>query len=90
MKDIQISNTDTYKGIIKKEYFCDINVNGVSKGISIKRLMDILNINSDEIVCFGDSMNDYSMMDASKANYISEYDNDNDGVAHFINDYILN
>ena len=104
-EDIRIANTNLYNNIEKKDYyFCDITLKEASKGFAIKKLINILNIKENEVICFGDSMNDYTMLEASKyfiamknadkklkekAFMITEDDNDDDGVAKFINKYIL-
>lgn len=103
--DVEITNTNLHAQKEKNYYFCDINIKGISKGLSIKKLMNMLNIKEDETICFGDSMNDYTMLEASeyfiamknaeeklkeKAYMITEYDNNEDGVAKFINQYIIN
>lgn len=105
MKDVEIANTNLYAKKEKDYYFCDINIEGVSKGSSVRRLMDILSIKMDEVMCIGDSMNDYSMLQVCenfiamknadkklmrKASMITEYDNNEDGAAKFISKHILN
>lgn len=102
IKDIKINNTSLNTNTNRKYAFCDLNMNGVSKGIAIQKLMDMLDIANDEIVCFGDSLNDISMFKACKysvamknaeevlkeqAYMITEYDNDEDGLAKFLNKY---
>ena len=62
-----------------------------------------MNLNDDNSLCFGDQMNDYDMFEECGitvamengseelkryANYIAS-SNDNDGVAEFIEDYLL-
>lgn len=104
IKGLIISNTNLGSEIENKSYFCDINVNESSKGIAIEKLLKILNIEKENVVCFGDSMNDYSMFEvcgysvamknaSSKlkeiAYCVTDYDNNEDGVAKFIEEYIL-
>jgi hypothetical protein len=99
-----INNTNIHVSDYRKLYFCDINDGSVSKGNAIKELMSILGISQEEIICFGDSVNDVSMFEACKyciamknavdelkdlAYAITEYDNDEDGAARFIKKYIL-
>lgn len=74
---------------------------GVNKGNAILELAKNLGINADEIVVFGDGENDLSMfrvvkysvamgnaMDSvKKAAYEVTYDNDSDGIAHFLKKY---
>lgn len=75
-----------------------------SKGKAINILLKYLNINKDQTICFGDQMNDYPMFESckysvamingneelkKKATFITEFTNDEDGVAHFIEKYII-
>ena len=102
--DLSITNTNINLTLDNGSYFCDINLKGTSKGIAVKKLMDILNLNIEEVICFGDSMNDYEMFQAcnytvamknatkdlkDKAYFITEFDNNENGVAKFIEKYIL-
>lgn len=81
--------------------FVDLHIN---KGFAIHKLANELQINEDEIAAFGDAGNDVEMLktvglsiamkngsDEIKkiAKYQTDYDNDHDGVAHFIEDHIL-
>lgn len=76
----------------------------INKGFAVQKLADLLNIRMDEIAAFGDAGNDIEMLesvglsvamkngsDAIKAvaMYQTDYDNNEDGVAHFIEDHIL-
>ena len=76
---------------------------GVSKGRGISKLLDYLKISSDEVLCFGDSDNDISMFNVCKykiamknssmrilslADYVT-LSNDEDGVAHFIENNVV-
>lgn len=82
----------------------EISPKGVSKGNNLKTLAEELNIGLDEIMVFGDGENDLSMltlvensvcmingMDSVKAKtkYISDYSNDEDGVAKFVRKMML-
>jgi len=74
---------------------------GVNKGNAILELAKNLGINEDEIVVFGDGENDLSMFRAVKysvamgnamdsvkeAAYEVTYDNDSDGIEHFLTKY---
>lgn len=104
IKEVEINNTSL--GInVKRDYaFLDVNTPGISKGLAIQKLMNILNLNTEEIMCFGDSINDISMFNVCNysvalnnaeeslkklAYMITEYDNDEDGLAKFLNKYFL-
>lgn len=82
----------------------EISPKGVSKGNNLKTLADELGIGMDEIMVFGDGENDLSMlnivensvcmkngMDSVKkqVKYITDEENDNDGVARFVRKMIL-
>ena len=103
--NIQVSNTNMNKELVgTRTYYCDLNIKGNSKGNAVKKLIDYLNIDIKNTMCFGDSINDLSMFEvcnykiamknASKelksiATNITEYDNDHDGVARYIEDKIM-
>lgn len=71
----------------------------MDKAYSLKHLLEILGIGREEMVCCGDSFNDISMIQYAGlgvamanaqeklkdvANYITENDNDHDGIAEVI------
>ena len=73
----------------------DILVKDINKGVGIKILQEKLGIGKENIMAFGDFMNDYEMLQEAKysfamknaipevksvANYITEYTNEEDGV----------
>lgn len=83
-------------------YFFDIVNNNVNKGTAIKYLLKILNINKENSICFGDSINDIEMFNSvgtsvamknsieeikNIADYITDT-NDNDGISTFCNKYL--
>lgn len=83
--------------------FIDCMPVGINKGICINELGEYYNIDRKDIVSFGDGINDIEMLEASGiaismgnavdsvkriADYIS-LSNDDDGVAKFIEKYIL-
>lgn len=84
-------------------YFFDITNTNVSKGIAIGEFIKFMNITKDECMCFGDQMNDIEMFKAcgnpvamgnavdelkKYANYITLTNNE-DGVACFLNKYVI-
>ena len=103
--NIQVSNTNIDKVLEgSRTYYCDLNIKGNSKGKGIKELIKYLNIDISNTMCFGDSLNDLSMFETchykiamknasddlkTRATSITEYDNDHDGVAKYIEENIL-
>lgn len=80
------------------------NINA-SKFHSTNWLINLLNINKDQILCFGDADNDMPLFKVgginiamknatdtlkSNANYVTEFSNDNDGVVDFIKQFTSN
>lgn len=94
--------------IIMQDSFSDrkwieMMAKGVSKYKSIKILSEYLGINNDEIIAFGDGLNDIEMLEKcgygvalknalpevkEKANSITEYDHNNDGVIKYLKEYL--
>lgn len=85
------------------DYFFDINNKNTDKGIGIKELIKYLGIKKEDTIGFGDGVNDYAMfrecgtgvaMGNAKeelkrvADYVTLTNNE-DGVAKFIEEYIL-
>jgi len=77
----------------------ELSPKGVSKGNTLKRLCAKLNIDINDVMVFGDGENDLSMLEVveesvcllngmdtvkAKTKYITEYDNDHDGLAKFV------
>lgn len=87
----------------ESNYYIDVNCMGVSKGNTIKKYLEIFDIKREDSMCFGDHINDASMFDVcgikvamgnanndlkSRADYIT-LSNEEDGVAYFLETYIL-
>lgn len=84
--------------------FIDCMPIGINKGVCINELGKYYNIDRKDIVSFGDGINDFEMLIASGISVsmgngvdglkkISDYiclSNDDDGVAKFIEKYLLN
>ena len=83
----------------------DLGKLDTSKGMAIKMTQQNLGISYDETMVFGDYLNDYSMMLEGKysyamknahpqlkevANFITEKDNDNNGVVETIKEHFPN
>ena len=103
--NIQVSNTNMDKDLpLGRAFYCDLNILGNSKGKAVLELIKYLNINQEDTMCFGDSLNDLSMFKAcyykvamknasddlkAIANYVTKDDNNHDGVAKFIQNNLL-
>lgn len=58
--------------VVSGKYWCDVTTRGVNKGLAIRALRERLNLNKDEIIGFGDHMNDYEMLLECGSAYITE------------------
>lgn len=80
-------------------YFLEVIPQNVDKAYGLKHLLKILGIGNDEMVCCGDSFNDIRMIQyagvgvamkngqeklKAVANYVTENDNDHDGIVEVI------
>lgn len=98
--EIEIGN---YGIETKGNFFADLIVKGTSKGVAIRELFDLFNIEKNNIICFGDSANDISMFESSgikvamkngseevkkMADYITEFSNNENGVIEFLKMYL--
>ena len=87
-----------------KPYFLEVMPFGCAKGESLLRLCGILGIQKEQTLAFGDSMNDESMIKLAGygvamlngneyikniARYITRYTNQQNGIADFLNNYVL-
>lgn len=98
-KMIKVNNED----VEIKYYYTEITKNDVNKWNAIKVLMNKLNIGANEVVTIGDNVNDKEMLEnaglgvvmENSAEYVKEFgnvvvkDNDSDGVAQAIEEYVL-
>lgn len=81
----------------------EINKKGIHKAFGLKKVADYYQIPQDRIIAFGDEDNDLEMIDyagvgvamknaipelKSIANYITDYSNEEDGVASFLEQYL--
>lgn len=93
-----------YTVVQSAPFFLEFLDKSVNKGTGVKALADSLGINKNEVICIGDAGNDIHMIKYAGlgiamgnafselkkvANYIT-YTNEEDGVAHVINKFILN
>lgn len=89
--------------IFEEGFELDIANKESNKGNAINQLLKYLNLTKENAICFGDRMNDYEMFEMCgisvamenaseglkrKASYVT-LSNNNDGVAKFIEKYIL-
>lgn len=103
--DVEISNTNIKNdNSLEKSYFCDINLKGTSKGYAVNKIKEYLKFNYDDTMAFGDSANDLPLFEnvnisvamknssddiKKKTKFVTEYSNNEDGVAKFIEKYII-
>lgn len=87
----------------KEPYYIFINNKSVDKGNAISEFLKAMNIKKEETICFGDRINDITMFNScgntvamknadEELKKIADYitlSNEEDGVADFINKYIL-
>jgi Cof subfamily protein (haloacid dehalogenase superfamily) len=86
-------------------YFLELTPKGTDKGTALAKVAKILNVKQEETIAIGDSMNDEAMIRwagigvamsngderiKSMADLVTEYTNDEDGVAEIIEKYIIN
>ena len=94
---------DRFTIVKSAPFFLEFLNKSVNKGVGVELLASSLNIKQEEIICVGDADNDIHMIEYAglgvamanafpqvkrKANYIT-HSNENDGVAHVINKFIL-
>ncbi|TXH21461.1 MAG: HAD family hydrolase [Chitinophagaceae bacterium] len=95
---------NNYKIAIAGLTWVDVTSSIANKGNALKTLQEKLDISYDETMAFGDYLNDLEMMSAAKysyamknarpeiikaANFITEFDNNNDGVFKTIQKTLL-
>ena len=89
---------------ISKPFFLEIMPKGVGKGKAILSLAEKLSIPKEKTMAFGDSMNDEQMIKMcgfgvamqnaldyikKQADFITEKDNNHDGISDFLEKYVL-
>lgn len=102
-KEIDSSITDSMFMTFSKPFFLEFLNKNANKGSSLIKLAQMLNIKQEEVVAFGDSYNDISMLEVAGTSvamgnsvdevkalcdYVTDT-NDNDGVAKFILENII-
>ncbi len=61
-----------YEIVLGHSVWIDLTLKGVNKGKALRELAGILDINFDEMMAFGDAMNDKEMLESVKYSYIVE------------------
>ena len=97
-------HNDACVGFFTANYLFEYVDPRINKGYGIKKLCDHFGTERKHVVAFGDDSNDIEMLMASGcgvcmkngrdtvkeiADYVSEYTNEENAIAHFIQDYIL-
>ena len=103
-KDLRKDLGEKAEIFISKPYFLEVMPKNCGKGQALLQLAKMLGYSNNQVLIFGDSMNDESMFDCfsttvamkngleyikNKAKYTTEYSHNDDGVAHFLKKYIL-
>lgn len=88
-----------FKVVISGKDWMDISHRSANKGAALQKIQKELGLGRDEIMAFGDFLNDYEMMEVAGhsyamknahpeikkiSRYITEFDNDNNGVVDTI------
>ena len=83
----------------QKNSIHELYISNINKALGIRYVMDYYNIKNDHLICFGDGINDFEMLDMAyigvamkngsdelkrKAKYITDYTNNEDGVIKFL------
>lgn len=98
VKDIVVEKFSSVLEIASSSQTClDFNAKNCSKMAALKYILEHYDINPEEVVAFGDSENDYRMLSfvghpvamkdtymSTKIENISDYKNDEDGVARYL------
>lgn len=103
-KDLKARFSDRAEIFTSKPFFLEIMPKNAGKGQALEELAHRLNISLENVMCFGDSYNDESMMRSAGLSvcmsngkedmknicrYVTRYDNNNDGIADFLNTWVL-
>ncbi len=104
--NLENKNLWEFTDINSNELYFEMDISNKfnNKGKAINKVLEYLNIKKENVACFGDQINDFSMFEScgikismsnavyelkQKADFTTEYSNDEDGVAKFIEKYIL-
>ena len=103
MKDLAEILGNDYNIVNSNPYHIDVMKNGVSKGDTVKILAQITNKSMEKLICFGDEMNDESMLKVAALSAVTSNGNealkkwcdividscDDDGVRKAIEKYCI-
>lgn len=93
-----------YWGSYNGNAFYDIYQNNISKATAIKEVLNYYNTSTNNLFTFGDGVNDVEMLKLSSngvamkngldvvkkaATHVTAFDNNNDGIARFIANYLM-
>ncbi len=96
--------SDELTSFFSNDHFLEIVPRGIDKGFAVRWLCDFLGIPVERSVAAGDAQNDIAMLEAAHigavmcnafpgirehGNYVTEADNNHDGVAEIIRKFIL-
>jgi len=99
---INVSNSYLNQDSSQGHFFFDIVNHNINKGTAVKELLQYLNIKKEQSIGFGDHINDFDLFSEvgfkvamgnanqklkEQADYIT-LSNDENGVAHFLNNFI--
>lgn len=91
--------------VISGNFWLDVTNQKVNKGLALSELQKLWNITPEQTLVFGDQMNDIEMMQTAKfsyamknaepevkriASFVTDYDNDNEGVMRKIEELLNN
>lgn len=103
-KDVIENYPDELTSFFSNDHFLEIVPHGIDKGFAVRWLCDFLGIPVEQSVAAGDAQNDIAMLEAAHigavmcnafpgirehGNYVTEADNNHDGIAEIIRKFIL-
>ena len=103
-KELKEKFSDRAEIFTSKPFFLEIMPKNAGKGQALEELAKRLGISLTNVMCFGDSYNDESMMRKAELSvcmsngkedmknicrYVTRFDNNNDGIADFVNTWVL-
>ncbi len=103
-RDVLSAYSDTISSFFSSDTYLEIVPKGVSKGSAIRWMCNYMGIPLENSVAAGDAQNDISMLEAAHigavmhnafpgvaehGNYVTEADNNHDGLAEIIRKFIL-